>query len=418
MSSRQLIIVGIVAAAAIAGAIVAVNSANQRTTPFTPGVPGPAGSAGARQGEPFLQGLAARTADVVTVRFQRQDAKFSARLADGRWVIPEKGNFPALDTSVRAVVVGMATLSEAEPLTSRPERYDELGVGDPTGPQANPRSGTLITLLDKADQPIAALIVGNLRPAGASAGGEGVYVRRPGESQSFAVRGSLNPPKEPVALADASFVNIGRDRLRTYTITHPPADAAATPPTSIEFRRAAATDTGFTLQNIPAGRTISTPGAGEGLATLLSVTSFQDVAPVASIFDGSPEAKPGPSAVYQAFDGLIVRLDTVARAGKQWWRLRAEVEPEIVGPLQNPPAETKPRAEVEKEAADLNARWSPWAYAPFDFKTRSLDATFDSLLAPLPQAPTGGTGPTGPSDAPAPGELTIDPISPPPSPPE
>ena len=54
-----------------------------------------------------------------------------------------------------------------------------------------------------------------------------------------------------------------------------------------------------------------------------------------------------------------------------------------------------------KEAAELNARWSLYAYAPVDWKTQPLSHAMNDLLRDAPASTTAPTAAPSPSPAPA-----------------
>ncbi len=59
---------------------------------------------------------------------------------------------------------------------------------------------------------------------------------------------------------------------------------------------------------------------------------------------------------------------------------------------------------IRKEVADLNAQWSPYAFAPADWKVRSVNTLMSDLLKdPAPPTPAAAPGATPPFPAGIPG---------------
>ncbi len=164
----------------------------------------------------------------------------------------------------------------------------------------------------------------------------------------------------------------------------------------------------FTVNNIPAGRELTAPTAPETLVTGVQYLAVDDVVPV----DQVSFAEPTAIAVFRTFDGLIITARSVKKDGKDWLNLSCSFEePPPRAPRRRcdrgPQGSRRPRAqaprapkaapkspeEVKKEAEELGAKLSKWAFAIPEYKAKNFTATIDSLLKP-PAAPAPAPTPT------------------------
>jgi len=268
------------------------------------------------------------------------------------WVLPQHSNYPASFETLRATVVGLAALQTIEPATARPEWYGKIAVDAP--PKG---SGTLIELLNDKGAPLASLILGKETDIGDSSGAAGLYIRKPGDTQSWLARSVFEPKSDAGSWLDRNVVAIDQARIQ---------DVDVTPVTGPAFnvRRDKPADLDFALTPIPPGRELAYPGAPNAIATAISGFSFDDVRP-ATDFDFSN----APRIVTRTFDGLLVTVKIVTDGPDFWATVYAEGLP------------GKPDAAREARAIDAHA--DGWAYKLPDYKGKLFMTTLDSLLKPV-----------------------------------
>jgi hypothetical protein len=374
----------------------------------------PAGKAGA----PVFPDLVSHTADVSQIIVKRAPLEINIKKDGDVWRVAEKAGYPAKIDTVRSVVVGLSQLIREEEKTSRPEQYSKLGVEDPTPPppdaaDKNVPQSALITLKDDAGKTIAAAILGNPKYSQAGLGGNSgqqMFLRPAGEKAAWLVSGNVDVPREPVGWMETKFADIKRDRIKSFVITQPDSSV-------VNIGRDKQADT-FSVQNIPAGRELKDIGVGESLASTLTGLAFQDVAaasfvqpPPAPADPNAPalasDLRPGPTIVVRTFDGLVVTVKSVSKEGKAWWTLSAGIDGTLAVPPPPPPppaADGTPAPPpaapavgtleaLQKEASELNTAWAPYAFAPVDWKVRSINSTMADLLKdPNAAAPAPGAG--------------------------
>jgi hypothetical protein len=108
------------------------------------------------------------------------------REAPGRWVTPERSGYPVSTDAVRSLIVAIADMHLVEAKTSRPERYDRLELQDIDAEGAASR---LVRLEDAEGNVLAEAIFGKERQRLTGLQPTGIYLRRPGEAQSWLASG-------------------------------------------------------------------------------------------------------------------------------------------------------------------------------------------------------------------------------------
>ena len=132
------------------------------------------------------------------------------------WQVAQKGGYPADAGKVRRIVLAMADMTLVEPKTRKPDLYPRLEVEDP-----GKGKSTLVTLKDKSGAALARLIVGKRRYDRLGAGNDGVYVRRPGDPQSWLARGSIDFSDDMASWLDRHIVDIPDSRVAKVSLTQP-----------------------------------------------------------------------------------------------------------------------------------------------------------------------------------------------------
>ncbi|MEI9887862.1 MAG: DUF4340 domain-containing protein [Rhizomicrobium sp.] len=311
--------------------------------------------------EQFFPGFAGEVRNAARIHVSSKLGTFDVVISPEKgWVVPSRGNYRASYELVQRTLVGLAALQTIEPKTARADWLHFIGLETP--PQGD---AILITVSDDKGHELASLITGKSEDIGDSTGATGLFIRRPGENQSWLARSVLDPRGALSDWLDKKVVDIDRARIREVDV-----DPAGSP--SYVVARAKPEDADFTLTPVPAGKTVADAAAPDGVAAAITGFSFDDVAPARDIMDLSNPAAVA-RLVTKTFDGLKVTVNTQRRGADVWASVYAEADP------------AKPDA--AKEAAAINARAAGWAYKLAPFKGQLFMTTLDSLLkAPEPPA--------------------------------
>jgi hypothetical protein len=142
---------------------------------------------GAGLNELVLPQLKERLRDAETLTVTQSGKSLTFKRADGSWLIQTYDGFPASNAKIRRNIIGLSELIRVEPKTTKSEFYPEIELEDPQIEGAKSRE---VTVLASNGDVLADLIVGKTRSARGAAK-SGVYVRTPGEQQSWLASGDV-----------------------------------------------------------------------------------------------------------------------------------------------------------------------------------------------------------------------------------
>jgi hypothetical protein len=347
----------------------------------------------------LFPGLAEHINDVARIEVKSKDQKTTVRKDGERWVIEDRGGYPALFDKVKATVVAVADLDVLEPKTTNKELYPRLGV---EGIDAEPSSSVLVSLADGQSKPLAALLVGKPR----SGGPLGTYVRRPDEPQAWLVRGQVEVSADPVEWMERELLNIAPERIREITI-----EKAGDKPVRV-FKKEPK-DKDFVLADLPKGAKLKSQLTLNGLANALEQLRLDDVKKRA----GFELPKERTVTTLRGFDGLVAVVQSAviddkthavfefshdaaaavepekkpappdqapaaAGAEKSAGAPQAPTAPPPDAPKSDVPAPEPAKPSVADEVATLNAKVAEWVYLLPSYKAKLLAEGLSDLTDP------------------------------------
>jgi hypothetical protein len=283
-----------------------------------------------RVNQPVLADLTTRLDQVARLTIIHGDAKTTLLRDKSDWVVEQKDDYPADSGKIRQILLGLAALRYAEPKTAKPALYSRLDLDD-AGKKGT--DAQLITLSDGKGQLLGEVIVGKRRYDIFGGGNDGIYVRKPGEVQSWLANGSLTLPTDTRDKTGAAFALKG---------------------------------------GVPKGQKLKSADALEDVARALDYFSLDDVAPAMSV----PFPDKGISqAVYTTFDGVTVTVSMIERdeIGKDNDKPKKKYWVKILA---------TGTGKAAKEASALNKRLVPWAFAVPEFKATTFKTRIGDLLEP------------------------------------
>src|ERR1700736_200340 len=203
MQSRPLILLASATAVLVAIAIVVLATGDR-------------GVSRAAQGQPAFPVLAAKLGDVASVTVSRNGTTMTLIRDGDSWLVAEEGNSPANAAKLSQIVRAMADLNLVEPKTQNPDLYPRLDVEDPEHGKS-----ALVAVKDKSGGDLAQAIVGKRRYDRLGAGDDGVYLRKPGEAQTWLARGTLDPSGDPSSWLERQIIDISEKKVAKVTLTPP-----------------------------------------------------------------------------------------------------------------------------------------------------------------------------------------------------
>jgi hypothetical protein len=337
----------------------------------------------------LLPGLASKVNDIdgVLVKAAGDQAVVTLKRQDEAWVVEEFHGYPANWPKLRELLSALAKARIIEPKTNNPEYFSRLGVSDIDHADSQ---ATLIQLLgDGSDM---AVLVGN-----AAEGREGQYVRLHDADQALLIDQQLTLPAEAKDWLQRDIVNVSDAEVVEFSVLH--ADGS-----ELRASKTSADDDDFSLQDIPAGREISSAWSVNSLANALSGLQLDNVVRADTVdFSAATQFR------LLTADGLQVLAELAGFEEQQWLRITAsEYEPggaeaaaETTGaePAAGPGENTGNASDIEvddpsltdqaeqtssQRAAEINQRVSGWAYAIPDFKADAMTKRMEDMLKALP----------------------------------
>ncbi len=333
-------------AAVVVAAAVAV-STQPETTSLTAGT------------EPAFADLAKDVNSVARIEIKNAKQSFSMSRSGDNWGLDQKDGYRVDFAKVKSAIVNLSEFKLIEKKTSDPKRYERLELDAPTGVESKSRQ---VILKDAKDAVLADVIIGKLNPNLFGTGGAGTYIRRGNEKATWLVRGQVDLGAEPNNWMVRQIVNYGQEKVRRVVVTSP--DGA-----EIILDKAAVTDKNFTIENVPAGRTIKNKDEADPLAGVMWRMMFDDVKKAEK---QEWPAKPWV-AHYTVWDGFTVRIET-AKFGEDFWgRFQASLDDSVT--------DEKKKAAAQKVVDEINARVTGWTYMLTAGDSEKLTSKMEDYLA-------------------------------------
>ena len=320
---------------AVAAAVVVSRSSGPKVNPLT--------------GQPVLPEVAKRLGDVQRVALVHGDDKTTLVRDGNSWSIEERGGYPADVTKVRRMLLGLAELRYVEPKTATPELYSRLDVEDAGGKDSK---STLVTLVDAKGGLLGEVIVGKHRADQLGGGVGGVYVRKPGNAQSWLASGDIDVSGDTASWLDKKLLNLPAAQIKDVVLTQPDG-------TRLTITRDQPQEK-FRLVDMPKDKKLKYDTVLDDVAGVLAGLDSEDVRPAKS-FDFP--AKDVSRAQLTSFSGLTIAVELADEGGKSWARFKASGT-----------------GSAAKQAADLNAKLSPWIYALSSYNAKTLRDKLDDLV--------------------------------------
>lgn len=346
---------------------------------------------------PLFPGLEERVNDVARITLQKGANTVTVERQGETWTLPDRGGYPAKFAEAKKVAVRLARLQIEEEKTARKENHARLEVEWPPKESDDAAAGEpgLVKLFDASGTELAGLIVGKSDWQGSA---QKLFVRPDSGDRVYLVEGPLDVVAEVRSWIEPKVLDIARDRVQHVTIAH--ADGEL-----VEIDRSTTNHTDFKVQNVPPGETERYEGVANGIGGALAGLTIDDVRPAGEV---DLTAEPRARSVFTTVDGLVLTVETARADDKTWAHIAcAYREPDETTPPADDggdggdgadggePEGGKPDpAAIRKEAADLDARLSPWVFALPEFKADTIAKPMKDLLA-VPQ-PEGTEPPLDP----------------------
>ncbi len=300
------------------------------------------------------------------------------------WTVAERQGYPGRGDEVGRLLLALAQARRVEPLTSKPELHEQLGLGG----FAREDSPTVrLTARVGKDTVLADLYIGNRRTQGV---GEGWYVRQPDEDETWAAQSKLRCPRNTSEWLQTELLDIARDRIERVRLEGPTGEI-------VLLKRQAENGPGFDIENLPQGREPKTASSAPSFLGSLASLRISDVQ---SNSEGSFPTTGLTRTTWTTSAGLWIKTELAEEDENLLARFefgysgQAATTPQL-GPVPAPDedAENRPTPEeLQAEAAQLNAATEGWIFVLPSWKTTSFITTMEDLLVPLVEEEDGEAG--------------------------
>lgn len=298
---------------------------------------------------PVLPDLAGTTEEVRTLAIETTAGRILLERDGEGWALAGRAGYPANAELAERVLMSLAELEYAGARTASPSRHASLGLVGP----GEGGAGVRVTAHDFDGRLLADLILGAAR------GETGIYLRRPGEDQTWAVIGAPPIATEADRWMELDFLALGQEaiaRVRVQPETGP----------AYFLERPGLSSRDFSLRSPPGWRPVSR-GAGNGTGSVLGRIRFRDVRP--ADFTDPPVA----SHIAETFGGLRVEITVHSDAAQRWATIRAIALTD----------------DAEAEALALNNAADGWGFLLSDLSIQRLIRPLDDFAVRIvvPAAP-------------------------------
>jgi len=391
--------IGILAGITILGIVVAL-LVNRQTTSHLP-----------KSGQLLFPQLLSMVNDVNEVVVETKDQTVTLVRGENAWGVKEKAGYRADVEKVKQTIIGLAELRILEPKTKNPELYERLGLQDK---EQEGSLSTTVTLKTPNNPEAALLVVGNQRPAKGNPRMSDIYVRQPGDPQTWLVMGNLPLEKVAGEWLDTEITALTSKRVHRVTVTHPGGETLLVSKNKPE-------DLDFQLDSVPTGYKVASQFNVNNVVGTLVQLSLEDVKKEGEVnFEGHS----GVRAVLETFDGLRLHVQTAKEEDKIFGKLSAEFDPALVMSVDASPSSEKEKKvqafastqdekttelkegdqpaekqseptpkedsvlkkpeEVQKEVEALNQRVKGWVYELPTFRVENFAKSKKDLLSKIP----------------------------------
>src|SRR3984893_9529186 len=336
MQSRSLILLASAAAVLVAIAIVVLATGDR-------------GISRAAPGQPAFPVLTAKLGEGASGTVSRNGTTMTLIRDGDSWLVAEKGNYPANAAKISQNVRAMADLNLVEPKTQNPDLYPRLDVEDPEHGKS-----ALVAVKDKSGGDLAQAIVGKRRYDRLGAGNDGVYLRKPGEAQTWLARGTPDPTGDPSSWLERQIIDISEKKIAKGALTQPDGS-------ELVIGRAAP-EAKFAVEDAPPDTKFKSETTTSGPAGALETLDLDDVKPAGEL--PVPD-KDVVTASFTTFDGVTINLRLVERDKSDWVAISATGS-----------------GSAEAEAKKIEGKVSHWTYAIPAYKANLLKTKLADLIEP------------------------------------
>ena len=337
------------------------------------------GSSGVESARSLLfPDLADRINTAAELSVQNAEGTVVIKRSESGWRVATVHDYLAIDANVREAIIGLSQMKLVDAKTKQPERFGRLDLDDVTAKDSKSR---LWRLKDADGKVLAEILMGKRRFDLGGVEQNGIYVRKPGEQQTWLAQVKLPEDRDVMSWVDRKIVDIRKRRIKRTTTIAENGEA-------LTALRDIPDDEDYIVENLPSGFKLKDRWEWDvnGMGLTLTGMQFESVLPLVQA--GKNFTAPSvEKAVVETHDGLILRFAMLKPdddSNAPWWvTLEADVDPNVKAePSGEGPDRIGGLEDVQKEAKDINAKVKGWAYRIPESQLRSLRVRLADIKAP------------------------------------
>lgn len=299
---------------------------------------------------------------VTRIKGLNEEGPYTLVKKDASWLLVERGNFLADTAKVNELLVGMVQLKLLEKKTAKAERYAKLGLTEPGKKGSDAHQ---ILLEDASGNAKASIILGESKAARGEPNMSEVYMRLPGDPQTWAALSSMPNVVSAVQWLSDELVKFDDKRIAEVLVTH--ADGE-----TVRIVRTPGAGQGYTLADVPQGRTVDSQYIVRNAATTLANLVLDDVMSAEQM---PMEGKDAVDFSVKTFDGMQLDLKSIKAADERRVHLSASL---LSSPPVAPEASEDAKGDheivmltpeqVAAQVTMFNRRWKGYTFELGDWR--------------------------------------------------
>ncbi len=312
----------------------------------------------ARVGDPVFPDLGAHVNEVATIIVESGRGRLTLERGAGGWTLRESDSYTVMTVKADGSVLDLAALRFHEPKTNDPQKYARLNLLDI---DADGSASNRVRVIGKDGAVFADVIVGDGKRSLPGTDTGGIYLRLPGEQQTWLAKGLLGFSIRRTDWLEAALLDIDGARIERVSIKRPDGGALAITKRTVKSLV-------FSVEGRPPGAELKLDEEPQLIASNLEALKLQDVRRKGAVTFAPDRTS---RTVFETFDGLEIIIEITAKDDQPW---------ALFAFAALPSGGEAARAQARK----LTERTKGWVYRLAKFRAARFTKSLSDILKPVP----------------------------------
>jgi len=309
-------------------------------------------------GERLFPGLLENAKTITEVEIVQAGKPLIFEIKGGGWTLRNSGGYPVHNNLITKVILSIASMELLESKTALEKRHAILDLGDPMVPGTDSQR---VTMKNADGDVLSDIIVGSANFFLPETTTGGMYVRRPGEMQTYLVRGLVDIGEQPRNWLVRDIVDINTDDVARVEVTQPDGEKLNVIP------QEDATG-GYVFENLPDGLKLTSAFAPRNIAALVNGFVLNDVRRDA---DAPLDDSEAYVADFTLNSGMTVNMRIWRVGENQYLRISAA------------PGAAAPDSDAAKLVQEISAKSQGWTYIIPEYQYEQISVKMADITAPI-----------------------------------